>query len=62
MRRLSEWRDYLVDTFSVVARYTDGKKLLDTDPLSIDLLHSHKVFEGLPLITTFSYFAEIARV
>ena len=58
----SEWRDYLVDTFSVVARYTDGKTLTETPMDSIDLLHSHKVFEGLPLFTTLRYFSEVARV
>lgn len=58
----AEWRKYLVDTYGVVARYTNGKTLAETPTDSIDLLHSHKVFEGLPLFTTLYYFSEIARV
>lgn len=56
------WRNYLVETHGVVARQTDGQTLADTPAASVDLLHSHKVFVGLPIFTTLHYFTEIARV
>lgn len=56
------WRKYLVETYGVVARPTDGQTLSATPSGSIDLLHSHKVFVGLPIFTTLHYFTEIARV
>jgi hypothetical protein len=58
----AEWRNYLVQKYGVVARHCNGKTLAETPTASVDLLHSHKVFEGLPLFTTYSYFAEIVRV
>ena len=58
----SPWRKYLVETYGVVARHTDGQTLAETPSVSIDLLHSHKVFVGLPIFTTLRYFTEIARV
>ncbi len=58
----SAWRKYLVKTYGVVARRTDGQTLAETPSGSIDLLHSHKVFVGLPIFTTLRYFNEIARV
>ncbi len=56
------WRKYLAETYGVVARHTDGQTLAETPSGSIDLLHSHKVFVGLPIFTTLHYFTEIARV
>lgn len=58
----SPWRKYLVETYGVVGRRTDGRTLAETPSASIDLLHSHKVFVGLPIFTTLRYFGEIARV
>ena len=58
----AEWRKYLAKTYGVVARHTDGQTLAETRSNSIDLLHSHKVFVGLPIFTTLRYFGEIARV
>lgn len=58
----ASWQKYLVDTYGVVARHCDGQTLSETPGNSIDLLHSHKVFEGLPLFTTLRYFSEMARV
>lgn len=56
------WRKYLVEMHGVVARRTDGQTLAETPAVSVDLLHSHKVFVGLPIFTTLRYFTEIARV
>ncbi len=56
------WRKYLVETYGVIARHTDGQTLAETPSGSIDLLHSHKVFVGLPIFTTLHYFTEITRV
>jgi hypothetical protein len=58
----SPWRNYLAKTYGVVGKHTDGKTLAETPSVSIDLLHSHKVFVGLPIFTTLRYFNEISRV
>ena len=58
----ADWRKYLVKTYGVVARRTDGKTLAETPSRSVNLLHSHKVFVGLPIFTTLRYFGEIVRV
>jgi hypothetical protein len=57
-----EWNRYLVNTYGVIAGKCDGKSLADTPSVSIDLVHSHKMFPGLAVFTSFSYFAEAARV
>jgi hypothetical protein len=56
------WRKYLVSTYGVTARECDGHTLAETPDGSIDLLHAHKVFPGLPLFTTVRYLAEMTRV
>lgn len=56
------WRDWLVATYGVIPRRTDGSLLTDTRDVSIDFLHAHKVFPALTFINSCSYFSEIARV
>jgi hypothetical protein len=57
-----EWRDWLAKEFPVVARKCDGVGLSETETASVDLVQAHKVFPGLPLLTTLSYFREMSRV
>jgi hypothetical protein len=56
------WRDWLVETYPVTSLPVDGSHLSATADGSIDLVHSHKVLNGLPVITACSYFFEMARV
>jgi hypothetical protein len=56
------WRKYLVDKFHVMSQPTDGNSLSSTPDRSIDLVHSHKVLYGNPVITIFSYLLEMMRV
>jgi hypothetical protein len=58
----SEWRKWLVERYGVIARHCDGKTLAETESESVDLIHGHKIFPGLPFLTTASYFREMARV
>jgi hypothetical protein len=58
----SEWREYLVQTYPVVAHAANGKSLSATPNQSVDLVHAHKVFPGTPFLTTRRYLAEMARV
>ena len=57
-----EWRDYLVSKHGVMAREADGSSLTPTPSGSLDLAQAHKVFVGLPLVATFRYLREMARV
>ena len=58
-----DWRDWLVQQFSVVAQPTDGASLGSTPYRSIDLVHAHKVFSSvLPLLPICKYFVEMERV
>jgi hypothetical protein len=57
-----EWRDYLIAQHGVVGRPTDGSSLAATPASSLDLVQAHKVFVGLPLVATFRYLREMARV
>ncbi|MFE3447093.1 class I SAM-dependent methyltransferase [Nocardia sp. NPDC059180] len=56
------WRDWLVDTYHVTAQPTDGHTLAATADRSVDLVHSHKVLNGLKILDTCRYLDEIARV
>ena len=58
----SEWNGWLVERYGVVSRRCDGRTLAETESESIDLIQAHKVFPGLPFLTTASYFREMARV
>jgi hypothetical protein len=56
------WKRRLVQLYGVRAQNTDGVSLSSTPDCSVDLVHGHRVFEGLPVITCLRYFAEAARV
>lgn len=58
----NEWRKWLAEKYSVIVRQSDWKSLSETETASVDLVQAHKVFPGLPLLTTLSYFREMARV
>jgi phospholipid N-methyltransferase len=58
----TEWRKWLVETYNVVAREADGISLAGTPTGSVDLVHSHKVLQGLPIFTVVKYLQEMIRV
>jgi hypothetical protein len=58
----TDWRNHLVVNYQVVAQPTDGRSLAHTPSASVDLVHAHKVFPGLPFLVSCRYFAEMARV
>ena len=57
-----EWRNWLVKQYGVTARPCDGRTLAETESGSVDLVHAHKVFGGLPFLNSVFYFREMARV
>ncbi len=57
-----KWREWLAATYPVIAQPTDGFKLSATADRSMDLVHSHKVLNGLKILNICQYFYEIARV
>ncbi|MEU9605678.1 class I SAM-dependent methyltransferase [Streptomyces sp. NPDC048057] len=56
------WADYLVETFGVVARPTEGSSLAPTPDDSVDLVQAHKVFNTVTFLCAARYFFEMARV
>ncbi|HVN94242.1 MAG TPA: methyltransferase domain-containing protein [Terracidiphilus sp.] len=58
----AEWRKWLAEKYGVTTRQSDWRTLGETEAASVDLVQAHKVFPGLPLLTTISYFREMARV
>lgn len=58
----SDWAEWLVRTYKVSLRPTDGKSLSATESRSIDLVQAHKVFPVTPTVTTCGYLREMARV
>jgi hypothetical protein len=56
------WRDWLVKQYLVVAQPCDGKTLGETQSKSIDLVHTHKVLNGLGILTICGYLNEMIRV
>jgi SAM-dependent methyltransferase len=58
----SEWRNWLIEQYGVIARSCDGRNLAETESGSVDLVHAHKVFSGLPFLVNAYYFREMARV
>ncbi len=56
------WRDWLASTYHVVAQPTDGKNLSGTPDQSMDLVHTHKVLNGLKILNICEYFYEFARI
>src|SRR5580658_7350119 len=57
-----EWRGWLVREYGVIARDCDGRSLAQTGAHSVDLVHAHRLFPGVGLLPTLSYFREMARV
>jgi hypothetical protein len=57
-----DWQDWLVGKYKVVAQKADGASLSSTPSKTIDLVHTHKVLYGNPIITICQYFGEMARV
>ena len=57
-----DWADWLIQTYKVADQPCDGVSLAPTPSASIDLVHAHKVFVGLPFLLTCRYLAEMARV
>ncbi|GAC1688262.1 MAG: hypothetical protein NVS9B5_27460 [Terriglobales bacterium] len=58
----SDWRNWLVSRHNLVARTCDGKSLSATNANSIDLVQAHKLFSGIPFLSTVSYLQEMSRV
>lgn len=56
------WAEWLVKTYDVIRRPTDGATLAGTNSGSIDLVQAHKVFVATPFLVTCSYLREMARV
>ncbi|MER5891241.1 methyltransferase domain-containing protein [Streptomyces sp. NPDC001941] len=56
------WAGYLVETFGVVARPTEGSSLAPTPDASVDLVQAHKVFNTVTFLCAVRYFHEMARV
>ncbi len=57
-----DWKRRLVKLYGVVAREGDWRSLPQTADSSVDLVHAHKVFPGLPIYTAMGYMLEMARV
>lgn len=58
----SDWKNWLVQQYPIVAQATDGWTLSSTPDNSIDLVQAHKVMPGQPFLVMSCYFAEMARV
>lgn len=57
-----DWKEWLVQQYKVTAQPTDGASLSSTPSESVDLVHAHRVLQGLPIFTTCGYFDEMIRV
>jgi SAM-dependent methyltransferase len=57
-----DWAKWLVQTYKVTSRPTDGRTLAHTPSNSIDLVQAHKVFVCTSFLTTCHYLQEMARV
>lgn len=58
----TDWAKWLAQTYRVISQPTDGQSLSHTPTCSIDLVHAHKVFPGVPVIAACHYFVEMVRV
>ena len=56
------WRNWLVEKYKVLAQPTDGTSLSSTSSRSLDLIHTHKMLYGNPILTIFRYLMEMVRV
>lgn len=57
-----DWLPRLRTQPNVIIQPADGRTLRDTRSTSVDLVHAHKVFVYLPLVTIIGYLEEMARV
>lgn len=57
-----KWGQYLVDTYGVIWRPTDGRSLKHTETASADLVHAQKVFSTISFVSTIRYWPEMIRV
>ncbi len=57
-----DWRRWLKETYTVTAHVPNSNMLSFTPTNSIDLIHSHKVLYGNPIIEICRYFDEMIRV
>jgi SAM-dependent methyltransferase len=57
-----DWREWLAQKYGVILQNTDGASLSSTPSQSLDLVHTHKVLYGNPIITIGRYLFEMARV
>ena len=55
------WSTYLVQKYNVILQPTDGYTLSSTPDSSADMVHAHKVFSGVPIVITCSYWHEMAK-
>jgi hypothetical protein len=58
----NNWRYWLARKYHVIAHEADGMTLAQTESQSIALVHAHKVFVGLTVVSIFNYFLEMLRV
>ena len=56
------WREWLVEKYQVIPLPADGASLSSTQAKSVDLVHTHKMLYGNPVITIFRYLNEMVRV
>jgi hypothetical protein len=56
------WVDYLTGKYKIISQPTDGKTLSSTPDRSADLVHAHKVFNGVNFMTTMRYWREMTRI
>jgi hypothetical protein len=56
------WAKWLVESYGVTLRPTDGRSLAATPTGSVDLAHAHKVMCVLPFLTICRYLVELMRV
>lgn len=57
-----DWLPHLSKLPNVELRDPDGRTLSHTASASVDLVHAHKLFVYVPLVTTVGYWWEMARV
>jgi SAM-dependent methyltransferase len=57
-----DWLPHLAKLPSIELRDADGRTLAQTASASVDLVHAHKLFVYVPLVTSVGYWWEMARV
>jgi hypothetical protein len=57
-----DWGEWLVTTYGVIWRPTDGMSLAATPSATVDFVHCHKVLAGQPSLVIFNYLHEMWRI